>query len=144
MPERRRFTPTTLKIAVSKEANAVAQAGARCPRWTLSAASWFAKPAEPRQLPIRLSGSHRTASTWVRSIRNGYLSPIREVFLGAGPKEANCIIAAYEQTLHTLCVKDRDDPLTEMIAKKIIKIAQTGVDDAAQLSALVIADLGVR
>jgi len=53
MPERRRFTPTTLKIAVSKEANAVAQAGARCPRWTLSAASWFAKPAEPRQLPIR-------------------------------------------------------------------------------------------
>jgi len=46
--------------------------------------------------------------------------------------------------LHTLCVKDRDDPLTEMIAKKIIKIAQAGVDDAAQLSALVIADLGVR
>jgi hypothetical protein len=61
--------------------------------------------------------------------------------VGLGPKEVNCIIAAYEQTLHTLCVKDRDDPLTEMIAKKI---AQTGVDDAAQLSALVIADLGVR
>ena len=64
--------------------------------------------------------------------------------LELGPKEVNCIIEAYEQTLHTLCVKDRDDPLTEMIAKKIIKIAQTGVDDAAQLSALVIADLGVR
>ena len=64
--------------------------------------------------------------------------------LGLGPKEVNCIIEAYEQALHTLCVKDRDDPLTEMIAKKIIKIAQTGVDDAAQLSALVIADLGVR
>jgi hypothetical protein len=64
--------------------------------------------------------------------------------LGLGPKEVNCIIAAYEQTLHTLCVKDRDDPLTEMIAKKIIKIAQAGVDDAAQLSALVIAGLGVR
>jgi len=61
-----------------------------------------------------------------------------------GPKEVNCIIEAYEQALHTLCVKDRDDPLTEMIAKKIIKIARTGVDDAAQLSALVIADLGVR
>ena len=27
----------------------------------------------------------------------------------------------------TLCVKDRDDPLAEMIAKTIIKIAQTGV-----------------
>jgi len=29
--------------------------------------------------------------------------------LGLGPKEVNCIIAAYEQTLHTLCGKDRDD-----------------------------------
>ena len=49
--------------------------------------------------------------------------------LGLGPKEVNCIIEAYEQALHTLCVKDRDDPLTEMIATKIIKIAQTGVHD---------------
>ena len=61
-----------------------------------------------------------------------------------GPKEVNCIIEAYEQALHTLCVRDRDDPLTEMIAKTIIKIAQTGVHDAAQLSALAIKQLGVR
>jgi hypothetical protein len=46
--------------------------------------------------------------------------------------------------LHTLGVKDRDDPLTEMIAKKIIKIAQTAVHDAAQLSALAITQLGIR
>jgi hypothetical protein len=31
-----------------------------------------------------------------------------------------------------------------MIAKKIIKIAQTGVRDAAQLSALAISELDVR
>ena len=48
---------------------------------------------------------------------------------------------AYEQALHTLCVKDRDDPLTEMIAKTIIKIAQTGVHNPAQLSALAIKQL---
>ena len=67
--------------------------------------------------------------------------------LGLGPKEVNCIIEAYEQALHTLCVKDRDDPLTEMIATKIIKIAQTaqtGVHDAGQLSALAIKELEVR
>jgi len=64
--------------------------------------------------------------------------------LGLGPKEVNCIIEAYEQALHTLCVKDRDDPLTEMIAKTIIKIAQTGVHDAAEISALTIKQLGVR
>ena len=54
------------------------------------------------------------------------------------------ITAAYEQALHTLCVKDRDDPLTEMIAKKIIKIAQTGVRDPAQISALAIKELEMR
>jgi hypothetical protein len=64
--------------------------------------------------------------------------------LGLGPKEVNCIIKAYEQTLHALCVKDRDDPLTEMVAKTIIKIAQAGVNDPAQLSAVAIIQLGVR
>src|SRR5258705_12956802 len=52
-----------------------------------------------------------------------------------GPEEISRIIAAYEQALDTLCVKDRDDRLTEIIAKKIIKIAQTGDHDVAQLSA---------
>ncbi|MGY4403608.1 hypothetical protein [Bradyrhizobium sp. USDA 3315] len=60
------------------------------------------------------------------------------------PKEASLVVKAYEQALHTLCVKDRDDPLTEMIAKTIIKIAETGVKDAAQISALAIDELQMR
>jgi hypothetical protein len=60
------------------------------------------------------------------------------------PKEVSRITEAYEQALHTLCVKDRDDPLTEMIAKTIMKIAQTGVHEPAQLSALAIEQLGIR
>jgi hypothetical protein len=59
------------------------------------------------------------------------------------PEEIARITEAYEEALQTLCIKDRDNPLTEMIAKKIIKIAQTGVHDAAQLSALAIAELGI-
>ena len=60
------------------------------------------------------------------------------------PEEIGRITEAYQQALHTLCVKDREDPLTEMIAKQIIKIARTGVHDAAQLSALAIAELRIR
>ena len=60
------------------------------------------------------------------------------------PEEISRITEAYEQALHTLCVRDRDDPLTEMIAKTIIRIAQTGVQDAAEISALTIKQLGVR
>jgi hypothetical protein len=60
------------------------------------------------------------------------------------PEEIAHIIKAYKQALHTLCVKERDDPLTELIAKNVIKIAQTGVHDVAQLSALAITGIGIR
>jgi hypothetical protein len=60
------------------------------------------------------------------------------------PKEVSRITAAYEQALHTLCVKDRDDPLTALIAKTIIRIAQSGVRDPAQISALAIKELEIR
>jgi hypothetical protein len=38
---------------------------------------------------------------------------------------------------------DRDDPVTEMIARTIVQIAQTGVYDSAQLSAAAIKELGI-
>jgi hypothetical protein len=60
------------------------------------------------------------------------------------PEEISRIIEAYDQALHTLGVKDRDDPLTETIAKNIIKTAHSGVHDPAQISALAIKRLGVR
>jgi hypothetical protein len=59
------------------------------------------------------------------------------------PNEISRISEAYEEALRVLCVKDRDDPLTEMIAKKIIKIAQTGVKEPAEISALAIKELQV-
>jgi hypothetical protein len=60
----------------------------------------------------------------------GYLSTIAKFHYAA--RREMSVTGAYEQALHTLCVKDRDDPLTEMIAKTIIKIAQTGVDEPAR------------
>lgn len=57
------------------------------------------------------------------------------------PKEVSRITEAYDCALRVLCVKDRDDPLTEMVAKKIIKVAQTGIKDPAQISALAIKEL---
>ena len=63
--------------------------------------------------------------------------------LPMAPDEIRCLTSAYEQTLATLCLKDRNDPLTELIAKKIIKIAQTGVKDPAEISERAIRELGV-
>ncbi|MBR0818898.1 hypothetical protein [Bradyrhizobium liaoningense] len=69
-----------------------------------------------------------------RLLKNSQLNPI----------EVDRIAAAYDHTLRILCVKDRDDPLTEMVAKKIIKIAQTGVHDPTDISALAIKELEIR
>jgi hypothetical protein len=60
------------------------------------------------------------------------------------PDDVSSVTAAYHHALHSLCVKDRDDPLTEMIAKKIVKIAQTGIKDPVQISALAIKELEIR
>jgi hypothetical protein len=39
------------------------------------------------------------------------------------------MVAAYESCLQTLGLADRSDPVTEVIAKQIIEIAQTGERD---------------
>jgi hypothetical protein len=64
-------------------------------------------------------------------------------YLPMGPKEISRLVAADEQTLRALHLKDRSDPVTQIIARKIIEIAQTGVKDPAQISQLAMKDLGV-
>jgi hypothetical protein len=64
--------------------------------------------------------------------------------LPLGPEEVSRLSTAYEQTLKALCLKDRNDPLTEMIAKKIIEIGQTGVKEPSQISQLAIKGLGIQ
>ena len=41
-----------------------------------------------------------------------------------------------------LKLSDRSDPMAEILAKKIIEIAQTGIRDSAQLGRLALAEIG--
>jgi hypothetical protein len=50
-----------------------------------------------------------------------------------GPNEIRVVSAAFEDALRELQLVDRTDPLTEMVAKSIIELAQRGVLDRAQL-----------
>jgi hypothetical protein len=59
-----------------------------------------------------------------------------------GPDDIFCLVAAYEQTLHALGLKPRSDPITRLVASKIIEIAQTGVRDSGQLARIAIEELG--
>ena len=60
-----------------------------------------------------------------------------------GPDEIQRLVAAYEETLRTLGLKERDDPLTRIIAKKVFEIAQTGIEDPSEISRLAIKQLGI-
>ena len=54
------------------------------------------------------------------------------------PEDIGRLAAAYEATLKMLELADRSDPLTQLVASKIIEIGQTGVRDPLQISAIAV------
>jgi hypothetical protein len=61
-----------------------------------------------------------------------------------GPEDIRLISDAFDQVLRALSLIDRNDPVTEIVAKKIIDIARAGERDPGRLSALAIEQLGIR
>jgi hypothetical protein len=53
------------------------------------------------------------------------------------------LAAAYEEALRALHISDRDDPVNEVIARRIIEAARAGVRDINALCQMAIKDLMV-
>jgi hypothetical protein len=53
-----------------------------------------------------------------------------------GPEDIERMVAAYENCVHHLKLANRSSPTAELLAKKIIEIAQTGVREPDQLQRL--------
>jgi len=51
--------------------------------------------------------------------------------------------AAYEKALHKLGLIDRTDPITEIVAKKIIEVVQSGERNPARISRRALLELGI-
>jgi hypothetical protein len=60
-----------------------------------------------------------------------------------GPEDIRRLTIAYERALRALGIVDRDDPLAELVARKIIEIAQTGVREPSDISALAIKEIDI-
>jgi len=60
-----------------------------------------------------------------------------------GPEDIQRLATAYEDALRALELTDRSDPITLIIARRIIEAAQTGARDPATLCAIAIKDLRV-
>ena len=58
-----------------------------------------------------------------------------------GPEEISRVTAAHEQALRALDLKDRNDPITQLVAKKIIEVHQTGVRDPTEISKIAVEQL---
>jgi len=59
------------------------------------------------------------------------------------PHDIQRLVTAYKQTLPVLGLKERDDPLTRIVAQKIFEVGQTGIEDPEAISKLAIKQLGI-
>ena len=59
-----------------------------------------------------------------------------------GPEEIERLVTAYEQTLQALGLKDCSDPITQLVAEKIIAVGRLGIEDPAVISNLALKELG--
>ena len=57
------------------------------------------------------------------------------------PDAIMTIAAAYDQVLHTLCLAHRSDPITWIVAEKVIQFAQRGERDPVRLRELALESL---
>ncbi|WFU54553.1 hypothetical protein QA639_33910 [Bradyrhizobium pachyrhizi] len=71
--------------------------------------------------------------------------PVRRFLQGNKPnsEEIERLNSAYLQTLRSLGLVDRNDPIAELVAKKVLKIAAAGVRDPAEISKLAVEQLGI-
>jgi hypothetical protein len=91
-----------------------------------------------------LPGVGDETSARVEQGLEGLAMPIQRILQNSPlhPEDIRRLVAAYEKTLQALGLKDRNDPITELVAKKIIEIGQTGVRDPEQISQRAIEGLG--
>jgi hypothetical protein len=61
-----------------------------------------------------------------------------------GPDEIEVMKTAYEAALIDVGVTDRDDPITELIAKSIVNVTASGERDPKQVMERALNALGVR
>jgi len=60
-----------------------------------------------------------------------------------GPEAIERMATAYENTLRTVRLNEEAGPVNEVIAKKIVEIAQSGERDPARITALALKQLGI-
>jgi len=59
------------------------------------------------------------------------------------PEEFDRLDRAFTFALKSLCLVDRDDPICEIVARKVIQVHANGMRDPKEIAAAVARELGV-
>jgi hypothetical protein len=59
------------------------------------------------------------------------------------PEAIAIMAAAYEDALRVLLLANRQDPITELVARKIIDVAHSGESDPARIREQALRELGI-
>jgi hypothetical protein len=73
--------------------------------------------------------------------------PIRQIIKNDRsftPEDNVILVAAFEDTLKTLNLIDREDPITTLVAQKIVEVAKKGERDPERLRVSALTSLGVE
>jgi hypothetical protein len=72
--------------------------------------------------------------------------PINRLLAGSklGPDEIKRLNAAYTDALRSLSLVDRNDPLCEIIARKLIEVCAAGDSDPRQIADRAVKTLGLE
>ena len=71
--------------------------------------------------------------------------PVKRLLAGnqLEPEEVEILTAAFNRALRSLGLVDRNDPLTELIAREVIEIGATGVRDSVEICKIAIRRLRI-
>ena len=84
---------------------------------------------------VPFAGTFYKGSDLSRCVRR--VVPIRRLLKNSAldPDDAQRVTKAFEQALRAIGVENRNDPLSELVAKKVFQARQAGLKDPTQICA---------
>jgi hypothetical protein len=71
--------------------------------------------------------------------------PINRLLKGKrAPEEIELLNKAFNHALNLLGVVDRNDPLCDMVARKVIEVGATGINEPREIAEMAVARIGLR
>ena len=80
----------------------------------------------------------------MRRLRGGTMPIDRLLKDKRTPEEVELLNKAFNHALNLLGVVDRNDPLCDMVARKVIEVGTTGISEPREIAEMAVVRIGLR